>query len=396
MKILVTGGPVHAYLDPVKMITNRFKGGMMTQIAERLNMNLHADVEVTYLCTKDVVPNNVDWIGGKVVHHDGFDDYMDKVLELAPEMDAVVLGAAVANLIPLHPFKKKFPSHKYKPGDVIPIDFTIAPRVIDRVKAVMKPGAHLFGFKLLAGQPHEELIEAAYEILRESGATAVFANDASSKDSLLTKYAVTKERAVHEMTLDDVPDFILKMVDDKYYRTKSQSFDSQPDGDEEYRTQTDPKKPLWQRHVDEAMERASELIKQADAEGSFVKTEDGYVFGTVAVKVLGHGGEGFITTGRGKRECDDLVYVRSVDHLSKAVYVHNGKKATLNAPLLDRIIKERECVVVLHFHRQEPGLPTQEYAPPGTDRDTRRDVSTSFNVADHGCFILLDEEGNRI
>ena len=36
-KILVTGGPVHAYLDDVKIITNRFKGGLMARLAEHLH-----------------------------------------------------------------------------------------------------------------------------------------------------------------------------------------------------------------------------------------------------------------------------------------------------------------------------------------------------------------------
>jgi phosphopantothenoylcysteine synthetase/decarboxylase len=32
MRILITGGPVHAYLDAVKIITNKFKGGLMAEL----------------------------------------------------------------------------------------------------------------------------------------------------------------------------------------------------------------------------------------------------------------------------------------------------------------------------------------------------------------------------
>ena len=32
MKMLITGGPVHAYLDAVKIITNKFKGGLMAEL----------------------------------------------------------------------------------------------------------------------------------------------------------------------------------------------------------------------------------------------------------------------------------------------------------------------------------------------------------------------------
>ncbi|TSC83278.1 MAG: hypothetical protein G01um101419_108 [Parcubacteria group bacterium Gr01-1014_19] len=35
-RVLITGGPVHCYLDAVKIITNRFKGGLMAELAENL------------------------------------------------------------------------------------------------------------------------------------------------------------------------------------------------------------------------------------------------------------------------------------------------------------------------------------------------------------------------
>ena len=93
-KILITGGPVHAYLDPVKIITNRFRGGRMVQLAEEFAECV--DLDITYLTTKQSVQPNKNVC---IVHHDGFDDYMAKVKSLAAEQDAVILGAAVANLI---------------------------------------------------------------------------------------------------------------------------------------------------------------------------------------------------------------------------------------------------------------------------------------------------------
>ena len=155
MKILITGGPVHAKLDAVKIITNKFKGGLMVDLANKL---ANQGMEITYLTAKGAaMPEPILCNDGKikVVYHDGFHDYHQQVLALAPQFDAIVLGGAVANLIPLEPLAGKFPSHNYKPGDVIPINFTVAPRVIDDVKKVA-PKAHLFGFKLLSGVPHKE------------------------------------------------------------------------------------------------------------------------------------------------------------------------------------------------------------------------------------------------
>lgn len=161
-KILITGGPVHAHLDSVKVITNRFKGGLMCQLVEDL---LGYDTHVTYVCAPSVgavLPKEHDRL--TLVTHGGFDDYYRKVLELAPTMDGVILGAAVANLIPANPYQGKFPSHSYKPGDIIPLNFKIAPRVIDEVKRVA-PNAQLFGYKLLSNVSRDELIRAAYGIV---------------------------------------------------------------------------------------------------------------------------------------------------------------------------------------------------------------------------------------
>ncbi len=409
MKILATGGPVHAHLDPVKIITNRFKGGMMAEIAGKLA----SSAVVTYLCTKgSVKPTGFVKDGvpcPEVVYHNGFEDYRAKVKELAPEMDAVVLGAAVVNLIPVKlyrhgmglpgigedvhqisdpvplPLKEKFPSHDYKHGDRIFMEWTIAPRIIDEVKAVMKRTAHLFGFKLLAGQSHDELIRAAYEVLLESRATCVFANDASTKDSLLTKYAVTKERGVHEMQLGDVADFILRLLEDEYYKT--------------FVCQEIAHKSVFEAQ-DKAAEECQSLIEKHRNE--FVEVEGGLNLGTVAVRIKdahsGIDGNSFMTTRRGKHELGKfgLVKVGWVDH--KRLQVNATSKATLNAPLLHWIFEMySEVHSILHFHRQEIGLPTYPFAPPGTKRDSVRGLACkSFNIEGHGCFLLRNEKGEVI
>ena len=104
-KILITGGPVHAHLDAVKIITNRFKGGLMAELAERLSVR---NTEITFLCTAGLGAKKPTQKRNLLIReHAGFEDYRRLVLEMAPEMDAIVLGAAVANLIPLKPFKGK-------------------------------------------------------------------------------------------------------------------------------------------------------------------------------------------------------------------------------------------------------------------------------------------------
>jgi hypothetical protein len=366
MRILITGGPVHAYLDAVKIITNKFKGGLMAELADKFKLQPDGHkVEITYLTAKGMkVPSTNN---PTILYHDGFEDYRYKVKYLAPDFHAIVLGAAVANLIPLNPLKGKFPSHNYKVGDRIPIDFTIAPRIIDEVKFVA-PKTHLFGFKLLSGVPHEELISAAYGVLLESKATAVFANDA--KD-LMHKYAVTKERGVHPMNLDDMAKFIRQCVDDAYYHTR---FINAPS-----------------TGFAQAEQTFGDLAKRfAD---KFTPVPEGYVFGTIAIKMPDGS---FLTTGRGKNELDDLAHVHSVDHDTHTVFTTGIRKATLNAPLLDWIFRHNGRVsAIVHFHWCDPAVKhTLEYAIPGTVRDSKRlksNLTESFYIKGHGSFLLLDK-----
>ncbi len=369
-KILISGGPVHAYLDDVKIITNKFKGGLMAQLATEMNLYNH---DVDYFCNKGGLrPESAAVV---FINHDGIEDYRDFFRVYAKDYDAIILGAAVANLIPVNPIKGKFPSHNYKPGDVIPIDFTIAPRIIDEAKKFMKKGAHLFGFKLLSGATHEELISAAYGIVLESGATTVFANDA--KD-LQTVYAVTKERGVHKMKRNEISTWICDCMADQYYHT------------------IPGKSLVWEDHREAKYRFANLLDRYRD---KYKPTQGGYVFGTIAIR---NKNGGFYCTVRGKHEMDgQLIYVSNVDHDKLEIETGGMSiKASLNAPLLDNIFNTFPNVsAVVHYHEEVPGLHTFSYAPAGTVRDSKRDLSVSspsFNVNEHGCYLAIDADGNVI
>ena len=393
-KILITGGPVHAYLDDVKIITNKFKGGLIADLAGKfvdMAENLHseakvnrgentADVHITYLCSKNSQqPQWDNYLGVEqtpyltCVHHNGIDDYMEKVLELTPQMDAVVLGAAVANLIPKDKIEGKFPSHNYQPGDTIPIDFTIAPRIIDEVKKV-NPKVHLFGFKLLSGVDYYELVRAAYGVLLESKAVTVFANDA--KD-LMQKYAVTKERGVHPIHNNEVAQWILDRLDESYYST--------------FTAKTG--------QINEEMSRYKSYFCKllAEHKNSFIETDEGYIFGSGAMRIGDD--TSFVTTSRGKKEIENYAFVDRVCHEKREVYCATTKKASLNAPLFHYIFIHYQYVKhILHFHHQREDLITLDYATPGTDMDSIRAEAKgpSFNIKGHGCILSYDELGKLI
>ena len=372
-KILVTGGPVHAHLDAVKIITNEFRGGRMEALAREISSIARisapwpeTSMQVHYLCQNCIDESLLKDCGVKVIRHNGYNDYRDKILAMAPEMDAIILGAAVVNLIPEKPWEGKFPSHNYREGETINIPFIIAPRVINMVKAVAKPTCHLFGFKLLKGVPHEELIDAAYEIVMGAKATCVFANDRNDLD---TKYAVTKERGVQVLTSQtSLSRFIMDRINDEYYTTTVSDYYIPP--------------LHW---LDEAKAFA---FRNKD---KFVKIGE-HMFGTVALRIPDSYSGAFITTGRGKKELDSWSYVNHVNHIDRVVQA--SSKATLNAPLLDIIFRNNPDVkAILHYHKTGTDLPKLPYAPPGTIADSIRDVHESFEIEGHGVFELYRNVG---
>lgn len=364
MRFLVTGGPVHAHLDDVKIITNKFKGGMMSALAEGL-VDLGHDV--IYLTARHTPPPSDHlatlWL------HDGFDDYLSKILRAGQTgIDAFVLGAAVANLVPAKPWKGKFPSHQYKPGDVVDIPFMVAPRIINDIRRKF-PESQLFGFKLLSGAPHTELIDAAHEVALDSRATAVFANDAKDLDR---KYAVTKDMVVQPLAADDLPKFIVDYTWDTYYRTEVGC------------------DIPWDAPRYHAMLRAEKLVERFKDRFQPVGRQ-GLVFGTVACRIPGS--MGFVTTRRGKTEiCGEWETVSAVYH--ENMVVRASGKASLNTPLLHWIFAHvPETRSIVHYHQAEcPELHRLPYFPPGTARDSQRDVRGSFSIQGHGAFLLFGED----
>jgi hypothetical protein len=363
MKFLVTGGPVHAHLDDVKIITNRFRGGRMEALARGLVDLGHDVIYLTAIHTPPRQNFFTLWL------HDGFDDYLTKVLHAGElGIDAFVLGAAVANLVPINPWKGKFPSHQYKPGDRVDIPFMVAPRIINDIRRKF-PESKLFGFKLLSGAPYSELIEAAHKVALDSHATVIFANDAKS---LNYKYAVTKDRVVQFLAADDLTQFIIDYTRDTYYRTEIEEYSC--------------------HGVVSATERAGRLITRFADKFQSVGSSD-LVFGTVACRIPGSGSLAFVTTRRGKTEIGGGWETVSAVYHEDMVVQATGK-ASLNAPLLHWIfahVPETEAIV--HYHQVAcPDLHRLPYAPPGSVRDSQRDVRGSFAIQGHGAFLLFGED----
>ena len=303
-RVVITAGPIPARLDSVKFLTNRFKGGLAIKTAHYLRDQGH-EVTIVAWAHTDISTDL------PVVRIQDVVDYHDTVL--AMEADAYILAAAVANLMPSHPYEGKFPSHNYQVGERFNIEFEIAPRVIDEIKK-RHPRSALIGYKLYDGSD-EALIKAAKLTLFDSVANVVFANHPAWANE--RKIALTQAGAVFDVTFDELCALIDKVIRAQFYSTRVTGDSVVLNEIEQQVLDTYPTYPA-----------------------------DGRTYGTFAVRR----GTGFVTSTRGKKEGVQAVsWVHSVDHDARQIVA--SSKATLNAPLLARMFElNPQLSILLHGH----------------------------------------------
>lgn len=181
------------------------------------------------------------------------------------------------------------------------------------------------------------------------------------------KYVLTKEKSI--IPINDTKTFLNSIKNDIYYKSIVKNCEINID-----------KKDL---------ELYKNYIQKFNKQLTEKKYNDKYYFGCVAIKTS----NGFITTIRGKQDLNEKTLVLNVDHDNHIINVLN-KKATLNAPLLDYIFKNRKVKAIVHLHEFDNKLPFYDYAFPGTLKDSVRNNTTSFNIMYHGVIYLFDKNGN--
>lgn len=371
--VLVTAGTVYGPLDANKLVGNRVRGIWAERFAEYLCDMGH---KVTFL-VPDTAKSNTRISDPDpsytVVYHRGFAEYRSWCLTLAPSMDAAVMAAAVVNWIPAEPYPGKMPTKGYKAGDIINVPFVLAPHVIDDMKKV-NPKLTLIGCKMLVNADEGELIEAAYDVLLRAKCNAVVANDMGR--GLRRKLVVNQDRTVQEYA-DDFRGMyanLLGHIEDEHYHTVESHWLPHPDTEAS---------ALFDRVVTRYQSGFTKRDSISDR-----------VFGSVLVRSR----YGFLVSPREKGArftSADAVDVTRV--FERRVFTREGH-ATLNAPLLVQMAHEfPEAHAVLHQHEQLPGVPTVDYAPPGTVRDNDRDIpGPAFNIKGHGFVACLDADLNII
>lgn len=388
MRILITAGTVYGRLDDNKLVGNRVRGIWATQFAQYLAIAGHKvrllvpDTQEEAIKAK-MLPDLRDI----VQTHIGFHDYEERCLQLAisGKIDAAVMAAAVVNWIPERPFVGKMPTEGV--GTRMDIPFILAPRVIDQMQeGAARAGKRLtlVGCKMTSGAPEEEMLEAAYKTLRRGHCNVVVANDLKSglRDKTLVYPDFTRERFDLKWRARSFYERLHAVLTDKYYRTEPS-----------------PAPAESTISLERARETFSHILERYRSR--FVKAPGSeHVFGSLGVLF---DGTRMLTSPREKNgmfTVDDAVIVDSVE--GSVVWTRDGKKATLNAPLLYKTLLDNYCSrpdlpchAVLHLHECLGNVSSFEYAPPGTIRDSERpSYPLAFDIQDHGFVAVLSRRGD--
>jgi hypothetical protein len=348
MRVLITAGPVYAHLDDNKILSNMARGEWARNFSDFLALHRHQI---------HLMDNMEYWT------------YKRRCEEEAKRFDAAVMTAAVINYLPEKPFQGKMPTDL----DTVNIKLTRSPYVIDEMRKV-NPNLKLIGCKLTSREPIESTIEKAQHLIQRSKAHAVVAND---KTNLRLKLLCFPDGTVihYDDDFDRLYEELELMITDEHFHTVE-----------------DRQIPCPESWVIAIMENVLDRYRPR-----FLKdfAGQGCAFGSIAVRDPVN--DTMLVTPRTKSSMitANQCVVAKADLEERKVTV-NWNKATVNAPLLWKMLKNFGAAsAILHLHEDLPGVPTVDYAPPGTVRDSdRRDLPPAFNIRGHGFVACLNRYGD--
>lgn len=165
--ILITAGPTHEYMDPVRYITNPSSGKMGYALARNAKRR---GANVTLISG----PVNIQPIDGvKIVNVISALQMYEEVIKCCETADIIVKSAAVGDFRP-----KDHAEHKLKKDDVATIELEKNPDILSEVCKKAK-NAVVVGFCMET----RDLKRQAYEKLLRKGADLIAANNIAEKNA---------------------------------------------------------------------------------------------------------------------------------------------------------------------------------------------------------------------
>ncbi len=147
MKILITAGPTREYIDPVRFISNASSGKMGYELAKSAIKRKHNVILIsgpTYLKPP---------AGVKFIRVTSTEEMYRKVMKHYPNVDAVIMSAAVTDYRPKKNYKTKL-----KKREKLTIELTKTPDILAELGR-RKKNQILIGFALEDKTPHKNAFE---------------------------------------------------------------------------------------------------------------------------------------------------------------------------------------------------------------------------------------------
>jgi len=164
-KILVTAGPTHEALDPIRFITNRSSGKMGYAVAEASSSR---GADVTLISGPSALPDPRDVTLIKV---ESAIQMRDAVLKHAPQADVVIMAAAVSDYRP-----QNISPQKIKKGQgQMTLVLERNPDILAELGQSKPDGQILVGFSMET----ENVLDNALEKLQKKNLDLIAANDVS-------------------------------------------------------------------------------------------------------------------------------------------------------------------------------------------------------------------------
>ena len=169
-KVLVTAGPTHEYIDPVRFISNPSSGRMGYALAREARYR-GADVTLVTGPSSEPIPPGV-----RIRRVTSALEMLDVCLDEQKGADVVIKAAAVGDYR-----AKAYSDQKIKRGDVseISLDLVQNPDIASALSARKSPGQLLIGF----AAETENVEENARRKIEHKGLDLIVANDVSASDA---------------------------------------------------------------------------------------------------------------------------------------------------------------------------------------------------------------------
>jgi len=161
IKVLVSAGPTREYIDPIRFISNPSTGKMGYLIAEYAK-KIGYDVILVSGPTHLKPPEKI-----KIIKVETAKEMQREILKYFPEVDYLIMAAAVSDWRPYRRFKKKL-----KKKDIWNLKLIPNPDILKGVSKIKRKNQKIVGFALET----ENLIKNAMKKMKEKNVDMIIGN----------------------------------------------------------------------------------------------------------------------------------------------------------------------------------------------------------------------------